>query len=167
MKSYKGKVGSSKGEIFCDNAVMTQISDNTIDVYAKIKKVNEGTLLTVFFDLGGAYLNAGDNGYKSAEKIVYEFAVSAAKDAVDKEIKVEQKALVKLENAQEKLEREKETLEKNIKRWNDEIEKAKKDIENAKADIEQNIKDQEKGKADIAEQMATIDAITKKRDDIK
>ena len=57
MKGFKGKktkLNKKTGEYFSDNANIKYLSDNTIDVFAKVK----GNTLTVWYNLGGAYLNS-------------------------------------------------------------------------------------------------------------
>ncbi len=160
IKDYGGKTGSQKGEIFTDDANISQISANSVDVYAKAEKSSGGAVIDVFFDLGGAYLSSSDNGYGYAEKMVYKFAVDAAKDAVNQQLAMEQKTLKKLESDQKKLEKEKELLEKNIVKWQDSIKKAENDIKT-------NEKDQGENKNKIAEQQKVVETVETKLKDIK
>ena len=53
MKKHKAKVKSSRKsvEIFADNAVMKEVSDNTVDVYSIVRPASYGTELLVFVDL--------------------------------------------------------------------------------------------------------------------
>src|ERR1035437_8686753 len=78
MKDYKGKV-SIKDEVFADNAVISGINgNNTIDVYAKAEKINDGeTKLIVAFDLGGAFLSSSSSSdkLKEAKQLIHDFAV--------------------------------------------------------------------------------------------
>lgn len=161
MKGYKAKVASKK-EIFADDALIPSISDNAIDVYAKVEKAGDFYKLTVGFNLGGAYLSSGKHGAsaKTAEKMIYDFAVKTSKVAVDEEIKDAEKALKKMESELKNLQNNKEKLEDNIESY-------KMKIEQAEKDIEKNISDQGDMEKNIATQQETLKAIETKKDAIK
>jgi hypothetical protein len=80
MKTYDGKNSSKDGGIFIDNALIKDMSSNTVDIYGKAKgsKGDKQITFLVAFDLGGAFLNSSDHKsqYNVAEKLVHEFAVS-------------------------------------------------------------------------------------------
>ena len=67
MKDYNAKV-SGKDEMFSDNATITDISANTIDVYSTAEEKNSTILFTVAFDLGGAFISSSTHSteYKVA-----------------------------------------------------------------------------------------------------
>ena len=159
-KGFGGKTSSSKGEILCDDARLKKISANTCDIYAISTAEDEGATLTVFIDLGGKFLSSSDAGYGEAEKMVYAFAVDAAKDAANMELKMQEKALNKMENELKRLERDNEDLHSDIGKWEESIEKAK-------LDIEQNVKDQDEKRADIQNQQQTVELVMEKIKKIK
>ena len=58
MKDYNAKVSSKDDGLFGDNAVIKDMGNNTVDIYAKVEKVKDGEAkLIVAFDLGGSCLN--------------------------------------------------------------------------------------------------------------
>src|SRR5947208_748936 len=62
MKHYDAKVTSQNGGLFGDNAMIKKISNNTIDLYAKLEKVREGeTRVIMAFDLGGVFLSSSNS----------------------------------------------------------------------------------------------------------
>jgi len=162
VKGFGGKVSTKKRVIFADDASIRAISDNTVDVYARVNAKKDEVELTVAFDLGGAYLNksAHSSGYNHAEKMIYEFAVNIAKDAVGQQVKVAEKALSSKEKALQKLAKDKKRLESDI-------EKYKKQIEKAEKEIKQNEKDQTDAEKDIESQKKALDALKKREKDIK
>ncbi|MFL5764418.1 MAG: hypothetical protein ACJ77K_10800 [Bacteroidia bacterium] len=159
MKKYDGKRSSKNGEVFVDHCKITEMSNNTIDVYGKAlgKKGDPEITFVVGFDLGGAFCNSKDHGaqYDAAEKIVKEFAVKATKDAIEEQLKDAQKAQSRLEDDQKSLEKENKNL-------NDDIEDYKKKIKKAEDDIVKNKSDQDKKKAEIEAQKKVVDDIDKK-----
>ncbi len=60
IKSYKGKVKKNKAkELFADDVKLKDLSTNTVDVYATVTQdeAKNNTILSVWYDLGGAFLN--------------------------------------------------------------------------------------------------------------
>lgn len=162
MKDYKAKV-SSKDEIFADDAFIKKMSPNTVDIYAYSEKNSDGDFnLVVAFDLGGAYLSSTQHSdkYKTAEKILYEFAVSTAKEAIKYQLKDEEHCLSKMEKAQQSLEREKEKLLKDIEDYKEKIVKTEDDIK-------ANEKNQELKKLEINKQQLFLSEIKEKQSNIK
>lgn len=164
MKDYKAKV-STKNEIFADNALIKSISENTMDVYAKMEAKDGTITFYVAVDMGGAYMNSKEHAteYKVMEKIVYDFAVKTTKEAIAGMLKNEEKIYSRLEGEQEDLVKSKERLGKDIENYKAEIERLKKSIAQAEKDIEQNLKDQEKKKEEMAKQKKVVDAVAEKQ----
>jgi hypothetical protein len=161
MKDYDAKM-SNKDGIFADNAAITDISVNTVDVYASTEKKDDGIKLMVAFDLGGAFISESTHSteYKAAEKIVEKFATEMAKKAVQKKLDDAADKQKELENNLASLVKKKEKLEKDIEDY-------KKKITSAEEDIVLNKSDQEKAAKLIEEQKKAVEVIQKKLDDIK
>jgi DNA-binding helix-hairpin-helix protein with protein kinase domain len=162
MKDYKAKVNMKK-EIFADDAEISELSSNTVDVYAIVEKTKDGdSKITVAFDLGGAFLSSSNHSSqsKAAKSILRKFGVSAAKDAVLEQIKEAEKELKKMEGDKEQLIKDNEDLHKKIEGW-------EKDIEKAKEDIKENEKAQEEKVKEIENQNALIKTIEEKEKLIK
>lgn len=167
MKSYNAKVSSGK-EVFADDVNIPSISGNTIDVYAKAAEVGNNTVkLIVGFDLGGAYLSSQKSGYKSAENMLYDFAVKMTKKGIEKQLEGEKKEQSKLEKNLEKLKKANDRLHQDIGKYKKQIEQAEKNIEQAEKDIVTNEKDQEKGGKDIEEQKKEVQKVADKLKDVK
>lgn len=162
MKDYDAKV-STKKEIFADNAMIKNLSPNTVDIYAKIEKNADGDFnLVVAFDLGGAYLSSSSHPdkYKTAENIIHKFAIEATKEAIKEQVKEEEKNLQKLEKEAEQLVKDKETLEKNIEDY-------KSKIAQAEEDIKTNLKTQENKAKEIETQKVVVSDIKEKQESVK
>jgi chromosome segregation ATPase len=159
MKDYDAKVSTKNGELFGDHGLIKKISNNTIDMYAKVEKVKDGeSKLIVAFDLGGAFMNSADHKeqYKVAKEIVENFAIKIQKDAIAEQLAAAQKVLDKMSDQQKDLEKKNQNLNDDIKNWQDKIKKAQDDIK-------QNEQDQVKKKADIEAQNKVVNAIKEKQ----
>ncbi len=132
MKTYDGKRSSMEGAVFIDNAVITAIGNNTIDVYGKAsgKKGDPEISFTVAFDLGGSFLNSSEHKaqYNVAEKIVSDFAIKTVRNAIEKQLRDTKKIQAKLEDEQKDLEKENRELNSDIEDYKIKIKKAEDDV---------------------------------------
>ena len=98
MKSFGGKQRTSSGELFSDNAIIADLSENTVDVYTKVEPFAGGVLMKVFFDLGGAYVSERvDKGkFNVAANILRDFATNEAARSLQAKLGQEEEALMKL-----------------------------------------------------------------------
>lgn len=160
MKSYDAKV-TMGGEIFADNAKFKGF-DNTCDVYARIKNINDHEKeFMVAIDLGGSYLSGSHPAQLSRiENILYDFALKLTKDAIAVQIKDAEKAHKKMVKEQENLVEDKEQLQKDIQNYKNKITEAEKSI------IE-NDKSQEIKKAEIEKQKKLVGEIKEKFSSVK
>ena len=141
MKSYKGKVKKNKAkELFADDVKLKDLSTNTVDVYATVSKDETGnnTILSVWYDLGGAFLNETDHPSQAV----------AVKNMID-----QTSLRVGAARAEDVLDTEEDTLKdmnKDLEKMVKEKEDGLKDIEEAKALIaktESMIEESEKNQA--------------------
>ena len=144
MKGFKAKVSKKKGEIFADNALIKDMSENTMDIYAKTEPTKDGNvILYVAFNLGGAYLNSSDHPdmYKKAAKMMERFSKDISIEILKDDIKEQEKILKKQVNEKEDLEKRNEKLKKDIENYKEKIKKAEKEIEENKKKREEKIKE--------------------------
>ncbi|MBL4752177.1 MAG: hypothetical protein JKY52_01060 [Flavobacteriales bacterium] len=167
LKQYAPEKVKSGGEIMADNATISGISSNTIDIYAKVKQAGNDVELTVGFDLGGAFVDASHSGAKTAENIVYEFAVKIATAAIEREVKAAEKLLVLKEKELEKLVKSNDRLHQNIEKFKAEIETANANIKQAESDLETNTKDQEGAKKGIEDQQTAVKLVGDKLKEVR
>lgn len=162
MKDFGAKV-SSKKEIFADDAIIKNISPDTLEIYAIIEPANEyDTKLIVAFSIGGKYLSSviHNEEYRTAEKLIHDFAVSCAKNEVLNQLKDAEKTLSKLKNDSTQLVKEKMDLNKKITGWESDIEKARQGITT-------NESNQELKKSEIENQIKNIETLKLKEQEIK
>lgn len=150
MKKYKGKTKYNKktGEVFTDNANISGMSENEVDVYAEIK----GNQITVWYNLGGAYLSSLDHNekYPTAELIFEDYHRDVSRLMAENDLKMKEKT-------EKDLGKELKKLEKENKKYLESIEKAKKMIAEAEKGIEENLANQETKKTEIESQTSLVE----------
>jgi len=166
VEGFKANAKKKKGEIFADNAQVKGIGgNNTIDIYARADKGDMKSVLTVWFDLGGAYLSSKTHTekYVEAEKWLKEFAKRMVKRGIEDELKAEQKKMELLADEQKSLTKEKEKLdrsivdgEKDIKEMEAKIAQTKLNIDKAKQDIMTNLDKQNVKAMDLEKQKESV-----------
>lgn len=163
MKDYDAKVSNEKhGIMFADNAVIKDMGNNTIDIYARFDENKDEIDLVVAFDLGGAFLSSSGqpDKYKVAEKMLHDFSVKMTSEALAVQLKAQQKILDKLNGQEEDLQKENKNLNSDITDYQDRI---KKDQD----DLEKNKDEQSKKQTEITSQQQVVDDLNKKAKDVK
>lgn len=157
FKGDKEKIKRSN-EFYLDDALIKEISDNTIDIHQIIEKEGTGLRYTVFFNLGGAFLDSKLNAKKFAyaEEIVNRIALKASEIRIDDILKEEQDKLEDFEDDQKKLVKDKDNAVEDIQDAKDLIAKREKEIQ-------ENLKMQETKKVEIDKQRKKVDAILKQK----
>ena len=157
FKADKEKIKRSN-EFYLDDALIKEISDNTIDIHQIIEKEGTGLRYTVFFNLGGAFLDSKLNAKKFAyaEEIVNRIALKASEIRIDDILKEEQDKLEDFEDDQKKLVKDKDNAVEDIQDAKDLIAKREREIQ-------ENLKMQETKKVEIDKQRKKVDAILKQK----
>lgn len=153
IKGYKAKLRKIKksSEIFADDAKIEDISSNTVDVYALVSERGEDTELSVWFDLGGAYLNSETHPdqYVKAQGMLNDFLGRVSKTYIANLLNEEQKKLKDLEGNLKDIEKSSENSVKDIAKFEEKIAEAKANIEKCKGDKENALKEIEAQKAAV------------------
>lgn len=144
VKEFNPEDFKSKKEMFADNAMISRLSDNVVDVYAVAEKLGEDVEFYVAVDLGGVYLNSTQaSKVEIMRSIVKEFALDMTNEAFQSLIDNQQKVFEKVQREIENKTSDKEHLQKEIVSYqekiessNDEIEKITKEIENQRQLLE-------------------------------
>lgn len=152
-KSFKSKTKKVKGsdEMFSDNARLPDVSDNSVDIYASFDDSGDGSVVSVWFDLGGAYLNSYEHrrGYGGAVTMLEEYSKEVGKSVEEEQLKLDEKALKILIKDLDKLKKSNEL-------YHNKIDDAKKLITEMESNIKQNLQDQEKKNTEIKTQKDTV-----------
>ena len=167
LKKYNPDKVKGGGEIMANNATISSISSNSIDIYATTKESGGEVELVVAFDLGGAFMDGAHSGAKTAEDMVYGFAVKLTTAGIEAEVKEAEKVLAAKEKEVAKLVKANDRLYQNIDRWNAQIESATQSIEQAESDLEANEKEQVTAKKAVEEQEKAVQAVAAKLNEVK
>ena len=163
-RQFKGKTKKVKrsNELFTDNATVSGISPNPIDLYTEVKSAGAGSALTVWVDLGGIFINSTDhpNQYEGVEDMLNDFAGEVLVASIENELDEENKRMKDLERDLRKLENDNEKYHKQIEEWKQKI------AENEQL-IEQNLVDQETKGTEINTQREVIVDVEERLDDAK
>jgi hypothetical protein len=139
IKSFKGKTKKVKRskEYFTDDARIMGVSTNTVDMYWIINSAGNGSTLTLWTDLGGAFLNSEEhsNEYEGMAVMLLGFEKQLNVENIKVELKAEESELKELEKKLARLEKLNDKYHKEIEDWKRKI------IENEEK-IEINIQDQ-------------------------
>lgn len=160
--SSRSKYIRKTKEYFTDDADIASIGQgNTIDIYASIEEKADGSQLSMWINLGGAYLSRSEHGDRSleAEKVLIRFGLEAAKEKIRLDIGDQEKTLKDLGHDLNKLASSKE-------RYENDIEKAKQMIADAEKNIEENTAQQEAKNEEIKAQEELIEMTKKKLNDL-
>lgn len=167
IKDYKGKTKYDRktNEYFTDDAEVKDMSNNTVDITAKVNdKGEQGTELVVWFNLGVTYLSATEypERYAIGEKIVRDFGLLVSADLIEEQLKIEEKKLVDYNEELKKLAQKKTAEDNNIKKQKENIAKAEESIKTSENVIAENAKEQDVQKTTIKEQEVLIEDIKRK-----
>ncbi|HRH56108.1 MAG TPA: hypothetical protein PLS10_00565 [Chitinophagales bacterium] len=159
-KKMKAKVVRDKKnpEIFIDNAQMANVSANVVDIYAVVTPIDNGSKVTIFTDLGGAFISSAAYGtqYAGLEAALKKFAKDQAIEVVEEQQKAEEKILKTLTGDLKDLTKDKAEYLKDI-------EKAKALIQQREADIIKNDANQAAKQQQISLQQQIIETVKAKR----
>ncbi len=162
MNQFKGKTGTRKGEIYSDNAMIPEISDHPVDIYAVVKKTKDGSVVYVFFDLGGAFLNPGD--HKDKFNVAKRMLDKLGKDLVRADLEAKIRATEKeIKNT----ERELNSLKKQQERLENRIKDCEQTIKESKEALKENAKQQEEKNKELQQQQQRLKELQEKLKNVK
>lgn len=128
----KAKQDRKSKEWLSDDAKISRISDNTIDIYADINsEQSESSSVAVWFDLGGAFINSVTHTEQAneAKKVLQNFIIEVYQHQAEDFLKAEEKTLGGFEKDLKKLEKDKKDYLKKIEDAKATIAKMEKNIE--------------------------------------
>lgn len=125
-------------EYFVDNGEVDGLSENKVDITAKLYETNDKTEIAIWFNMGVTYLNAAEypERYQAAEKLLRDFDSFVYAELLRGQIKEEEKQLRKMERDLKKVERDRKREQRTVERAKRDIEKAQKTIDDAEKEIE-------------------------------
>lgn len=154
FKARKPKYDKKNKEYFADNAEIQRISDNTIDIYSTIApKDGKGAVLTIWFDLGGAFLSSTQHPGRmsGAYEWMAGFENMVTQEFAAQILEAEEDALKALEKGLKGLEKEKADKE-------DKIKDLEKEIEQIRGEVSETTRAMAEKQAQIEAQQKAIEA---------
>lgn len=172
VRNFKGKSKYNKkiNEHFSDNATIPDMSDNTVDIIARVEdKGEQGTEITVWYNLGVIYLSSEEypERYLIGEKLLYNFGLLVSADIIEAQIEEEEKQLVTYTDEFKELQKAKTKEESNIEKQKEIILKAQQSIKNSEKTIEENIAAQAAQQNTIEEQQKLIEEMKRKLKEVQ
>jgi len=164
FKEY-GKIKRNKkaDEYYSTGVKVNRIYDiSKIDVYTRFEERGNSTMMTIWVDLGMAFVNSREyaSEYRGLVEILEEFKIQTKEYIVGKELKEAEKGLVVYEKRLEKLEKSKLKLHEKIADYHEKIIKAEEDVE-------ENREEQIKSKLDIDRQIEVLKEIQNRFESIQ
>lgn len=164
-----GKVNSSKGEFIIDVAQLPEVSSSPVKIYSVVEKVSHGTMVWLAIDMGSSLVTPGQKGYKSAVKVLEDFAKSCFIADINEQIKDAEKAKEDAIKDQEKMIKEGDKLSNELSDNAKEKEKLEQElVENGnekvtiEKNIEQNKKDKVAAKDNVKEMEKAVEVVKAK-----
>lgn len=133
MKSYSRKTKKIKRttEWFSDDATIKELSNNTVDVYANAVELTTGVDFHVWFDLGGAYLNAQMHQelMPATQTILKGFANLVEREKLALLLKTQEDELKQFERTLSDLEKAHKEQEKTLEAKQEEVKQAEMELD--------------------------------------
>lgn len=157
IKDFKGKTKKVKrsDELFTDDATVSYLSSNTVDIYSVIDRDgSENSTLKLWIDLGGGFVssNTFPDAYEGSVSLVEGYQKMLNVEDIKLELKAEQSKLKDLQRELTKLERLNDRYHKEIETWKEKIAKNEELIVT-------NVEDQESAREDIDSQAEAVKAV--------
>ena len=161
LKQFKGKTKKVKrsSELFTDDATISYMSSNSVDLYSNIERSGSGSSLNIWFDLGGAFLDSENHSEarEGVDLFLNGFQKELNVEQIKDELSAEQKELKSLEGKLSKLQSLNDRYHKEIENWKEKIaaneEKIKTNV-NDQADMENAIGGQKEKVKDVEVKLA-------------
>ncbi|HNT22038.1 MAG TPA: hypothetical protein PKL70_16495, partial [Saprospiraceae bacterium] len=133
IKTYKGKTKKDKksNEWYSDDAQVASIANGApIDIYARIESAGNQATVTLWIDLGTAYISSGTypREYEEAGKLLEKFGQQVKISQAEDELAAVERDMKKLDADMKKLKKDNEDYHKEIERANEKIKEAEKNI---------------------------------------
>lgn len=161
IKEYDPEDFDGGSEMFADNATISRVSDNTVDVYASVEEKGDDIILYVAVDLGGAYLSSSHGRKHEAMRgIIHDFALELLEDAYKEKVQAQEKIIGKVEKSIKRSNHEKEHLNKEINSYQEKIEENTLEIE----ELDKTLKQQEQ---ELVQEQKKLEEIKKEASKIE
>jgi len=171
VKKYKSnaKYDRKSDEYFADDATLPEMSDNSVDIYARFYEEGENVLVVVWFNLGVNYLKSEEypQRYQAGVTFLKKFASISTQSAIEEELKAQEKALKDMEKDFGQIEKEQNSHYRDIDKQQEIIREAEEEIRASEEKIAQSEEDKAAKTAEMDEQQAIIDELERALQEVK
>ena len=137
--TQKLKVEKENDEFIVRNVVHDHVTQNFLDIYARIVKIEGGTQVSTFFRFADSIFinesNVDEETLLSIKNYIYEFGVETYKEVVENQIREAERELRRMNVVLSNMESKVESHNKSISRAESEINKCESDIKLNKEQI--------------------------------
>lgn len=151
LKKNKGKVSDDDDVIFHDNAMISSVSADTLDLWSTVTESGKTIVVTLAINKSGVFLSNNS----AMERFLYDFAVEVKKERAEEEVEAAAKQL-------KSIEKEKESLEKDNKKMADDIVNMRNRISENERDISKNEEEIRKKEQEVGAQQAVVKQLEQK-----
>ena len=157
----KVKYNRKASEFYMSEAKLKPVSDEKVDVYAKMEDLSKAARLMVWIDNGKGFVNSTDfdREYDATSDLLVDFGIHVEKSLIEDELKEAEKNLGKME-------RDARQLEKENKKYRDNIEDAEKKIVEMKEAIVENETAQDDKSTEIKIHQEAIEEIRERLNNV-
>ncbi len=161
LKQFGGKVGSRRGEYYADNAMVPQISDHPVDIYATVQGRKDETVVTMFVNLGGTFLDPKEHKaqFSTFQSMADELGTRLMKAQLEADIREVEKEIRSTERELSHLQREQKRLE-------EAIEDCERTIKESQERLKENAQSQKETQARLEELNKQLEQLQKRLKDL-
>jgi chromosome segregation ATPase len=147
MKKNDGKISTEHGAMVAHNILLKELGSDTLTIYARIEKDDEGIKLTIAI--------VPESNLTGMKRIMENFARMLTKESIADQQKEAEKALDNAERSLARLTRDNSDLHNSITRLNDKIKETEENVKD-------NEKAQEEAKKVLDEKRKSLNAVKDK-----
>jgi hypothetical protein len=160
LKDTKGKLNKSDDVYFLDNAMISSISNDTLDIYSTLKLAGKTVIITMAVNSNGTFISNSSGSQTAVDRFLIDFAISVKKELVNEELSAAKKVLDSRNREFEKLESENKKLEKDIASMKNKISDNERNIKSNNDKLKQSqseIEEQQKVVSDLEQKFKNIE----------
>lgn len=157
-KHYNAKLKKKSGEWYANELKASSMGSDNFSLYSMVEKTSDGATLTVWYDMGSAFLNSRDKPAQAREvsAALQQFFYDVRRSTYDKQTKDEEKKLKEMEDKNKAMDKTSKQLQKDIDDYKAKIKKAEDEIQRL-------AKEQEMGLINIDNQRKVIEDVKQRK----
>ena len=157
-KHYSAKLKKKSGEWYANELKAASVGADNFSLYSMVEKTSDGATLTVWYDLGSAFLSTRDRPAQAREvtAALQQFFYDVRRATYERQGKEEEKKLKDMEDKNKAMDKTSKQLQKDIDDYKAKIKKAEDEIQRL-------AKEQEMGLINIDNQRKVIEDVKQRK----